>query len=108
MNSEKLINQGAVPSDWEGREGWSIQLNGRKLRIVLPKSPAAGTPWFWRPEFFGAFADTDRMLLDRGWALVFLDVPNHYGCPAAVAIFLEMHQFVTEVLGFAKKWGSLP
>jgi len=100
---EKLSVNGAVPANWEDFEGWKLELDGRDLRVVLPQELAAGRPWFWRPEFFGAFANTDIALLKRGWILVFLDVPNHYGCPKAVALFAGMYDFATETLGLSEK-----
>jgi pimeloyl-ACP methyl ester carboxylesterase len=99
----KLSTNGAVSADWEGFDGWKLKLNRIPLRVVLPHEMATGCPWFWRPEFFGAFANTDQALLERGWVLVFLDLPDHYGCPFAVERFREMHDFATQVLGLSKK-----
>jgi pimeloyl-ACP methyl ester carboxylesterase len=100
---EKLITNGAIPANWEDFEGWKLKLDGRALRVVLPKELAAGRAWFWRPEFFGAFANTDIALLERGWVLVFLDVPNHYGCPKAVELFAGMYDFASQTLELSEK-----
>lgn len=99
---EKL---GAERADWEGFQGWKLNLKEVPLWVVLPKEAADGRPWFWRPEFFGAFTNTDVRLLEKGWVKVFLDLPNHYGSPAAVAHFEGMHRFVTKELGLAPRMG---
>jgi nitrogen fixation protein len=39
--------------------------------------------------------NTDVELLKRGWVLIFLDLPDHYGCPRAVASFARMHADIT-------------
>ncbi|MBC2602729.1 alpha/beta hydrolase family protein [Puniceicoccus vermicola] len=100
-----LQELGAERADWQGFQGWILPLGDISLRIVLPREFADGRPWFWRPEFFEPFANTDVMLLEKGWARVFLDLPNHYGCPKAVERFEEMYQFVTGKLGLAPKMG---
>ncbi|MGZ0655690.1 alpha/beta hydrolase family protein [Coraliomargarita sp. W4R72] len=100
---QELSATEALSDTWEGFEGWSLKLDGHTLRVILPKELAADEPWFWRPEFFGAFANTDKALLDRGWALVFLDLPDHYGCPKAIQSFAKMYDFATETLGLSAK-----
>lgn len=100
---DRLRADSAVRADWEEHEGWTLPLGGRQARFILPEKPAEGSPWFWRPEFFGAFAGLDRMLLKRGWTLGFLDLPDHYGCPAAVAAFAGLHDYATGRLGLAPR-----
>ncbi|WPJ95808.1 hypothetical protein SH580_20525 [Coraliomargarita algicola] len=99
----RLCAKGATPIEWEGFNGYALNFKERVLRVVLPRMMASGSPWFWRPEFFGAFAQTDQMLLERGWVLVFLDLPDHYGCPHAVELFAAMHLFVTQSLGLSER-----
>ncbi|MFT6234942.1 MAG: pimeloyl-ACP methyl ester carboxylesterase [Lentimonas sp.] len=100
---KKLRADGAVPAHWESYEGWKLNKDGQTLRFILPMEHAEGNPWFWRPEFFGAFAGFDKALLDEGWVSAFLDLPNHYGCPKAVEIFAGLHTYATEQLGLASK-----
>jgi pimeloyl-ACP methyl ester carboxylesterase len=100
---EKLIDADAACTDWEGFECWSLPLDELSARFVLPKRAATGNPWFWRPEFFGAFPGADLALLARGWTLGFLDLPDHYGCPLAVEKFAGLHTFATRRLGLAAR-----
>jgi len=101
--STVLVSGWGAPFAWRGFEGREGEVDGRALKIVAPPTPAAGTPWAWRPEFFDAFAETDAQLVARGFHLVYLDVRDHYGCPKAIAHGDAAWRFVTERFGFAKK-----
>lgn len=98
-----LARHGATRNDWEGFEGWQFTLHGHPARIVLPRHPAPEQPWSWRPEFFGAFAKTDVMLLEVGFVLAFLDLPDQYGSPKAVNEFEKLHRFATGELGLSPR-----
>lgn len=61
--------------------------DGLPFTVLAPRRPAPGRPWAWRPEFLGAFDAVDRLLVEAGWHLLFLDLPDHYGAPSARARF---------------------
>ncbi|MDQ8194155.1 hypothetical protein QEH59_06950 [Coraliomargarita sp. SDUM461004] len=103
MIDERFVSLGAELSDWRGYRCWNFEFEGLQMRVVLPRDPARGRPWFWRPEFFNQFAETDELLIECGWVMVFLDLPDHYGCPVAVDIFTRMYDFVTAFLGLAER-----
>ena len=59
-------------------------VDGRDCLLVAPLKAAPGTPWIWRTEFFGAFAQADVALVERGFHLAYMDVQNMYGAPVAL------------------------
>src|SRR5438270_10479516 len=75
---------GAV-SHWEGFVRHDFRVDGVGVTVVEPKRALPGRPWVWRAEFFGAFMSADLALVERGWHLAFINVPDLFGSPKAVA-----------------------
>ncbi|NBD25146.1 GDSL-type esterase/lipase family protein [Paenibacillus glycinis] len=90
-------------SDWPGGERTDFMLEGREGFVILPRKPAEGRPWIWRTEFFGAFAQADDALLERGWAIAYVRLSDMYGCPGAVARMHAFRRFVTARFGLSAK-----
>ena len=62
--------------------------------VVLPKISAPGNIWVWRAEFFDAFPSVDMALLEMGWHLAYYSVSNMYGCPEAIKLMKEFHEYI--------------
>ena len=60
--------------------------SGYEVILAKPETAAAGRPWVWRTEFFGAFPAADLALLRRGWHVAQLKISDMYGCPKAVSL----------------------
>ena len=78
------------------------------VTVVSPPSPRqtpGGYPWIWRAEFLGAFDGADRALLDAGWYLVYVSVPNRYGDPVAMQAWERAHAALTKTYGFMPRAG---
>ena len=88
---------------WHGFDRHAFPHAGRNCLVITPKQAAEGTPWIWRARFFGHEPQTDVALLQRGWHVVYCDVGNLYGAPAAVAHWDAFYKYLTEKHGFAKK-----
>ncbi len=73
------------------------------VTLVFPKKAADGKPWIWRARFFGHQPQTDVALLEKGFHLVYVDVANLYGSPAAVARWDLAYRWLTETLGLSAK-----
>lgn len=101
------LEEWGTPFEWRGFIGYESVIGGRACKVVVPHTVAAGTPWAWRPEFFGAFAATDQAVLARGFHLVYLDVSDHYGCPKAIAHGDVLWWVMTERFGFAQKFAFI-
>jgi lysophospholipase L1-like esterase/pimeloyl-ACP methyl ester carboxylesterase len=99
--------EGDVPavghSLWEGYHCLDFEVDGRVCILVLPKTPAAGNPWIWRTEFFGAFPSADLALLGKGFHVAYMNVQNMYGAPAALDHMDKFHEHVTKTYGLADK-----
>ena len=72
-------------SEYHGFLRLDFEYQGREVIVVCPKQRAAGNPWVWRAEFFGAFDTVDVEMLNRGWHVVYYQVSNMYGCPEAIS-----------------------
>lgn len=59
--------------------------DGREAIVVTPDSVATGSPWIWRPAFFGAFDTVDRALLKKGFHVVYYDLTHGYGAPSTLS-----------------------
>lgn len=89
----ELINQTSTWCDFTEHQ---FHFGGYEAGVVEPEVIAVGRPYVWRTEFFGAFPSADLALLDAGWHIVYLSIPNRYGCPAAVHEMVEFQAFVQE------------
>ncbi|MBM4033183.1 MAG: hypothetical protein FJ291_15570 [Planctomycetes bacterium] len=60
--------QAALPGkvgNYRGYERRDFVVDGCQTIVVVPKQTAAGKPWVWRAEFFGAFPQIDLALLAK-------------------------------------------
>lgn len=78
-------------SRWNGFERFDFAFDGAGAVVVAPAKPLPGRPWAWRGEFFGAFPNADVELVKAGWHLAYLNVPNLFGSPKAVAKWEKFH-----------------
>jgi pimeloyl-ACP methyl ester carboxylesterase len=76
--------------------------NNRACKIVLPEKAAKGNPWIWRARFWGHEPQTDTVLLSKGYHLVYCDVVELFGNPAAVNIWNAFYSLMQKG-GLAKK-----
>lgn len=88
---------------WKGRDRYDFTCEGRPAIVVAPAQPAAGRPWLWRGEFFGAFPSLDEALLARGWHVAYLDCRDTFGSPATMARWAAFHRLLTATHGLAAR-----
>jgi pimeloyl-ACP methyl ester carboxylesterase len=93
----------SAKSQWEGFDRYDFQVDGQHVIVVVPKQPLPGRVWAWRGEFFGIFANTDVALLNKGFYLTFMGMPDLFGSPAAVKSWDKFYDELTKKYGFAKK-----
>src|SRR4051794_32756940 len=80
-----------TPSPWNGFAKYEFMIDGLKAIAVVPARPLPGRPWLWRGEFFGAFAEADVALVKEGWHLIYLNVPDLFGSPKAIAKWEKLY-----------------
>lgn len=84
-------------SEWNGYPRFDFACDGKSAIVVAPKGPAAaGRPWLWRGEFFGAFATVDLALLQRGWHVAYLACPDTFGGPETMAHWAAFYDKLTK------------
>ncbi len=93
----------AKVSQWSGYERLDFEVDGRAALLVRPRTPAPGTPWIWRTEFFGHEPQGDIALLGRGFHVAYVDVQNMYGAPVALKHMDEFYAHLTRVYGLSPK-----
>ena len=90
-------------SDWQGFARYDFDLDGRIVTVVAPAVAAAGKPWLWRGEFFGAFPTVDLALLKQGWHVVYLACPDTFGSPDTMLRWETLHDRLTRTHGFSRR-----
>lgn len=71
--------------------------------VVVPDKVAEGKPWIWRARFWGHEPQFDIAMLKKGYHVVYCDVGNLYGAPAAVKRWDDFYKYLRETHSFAKK-----
>lgn len=90
-------------SEWNGYRRLDFTVDGRESYVICPERPAAGHPWVWRTEFFGAFDAVDRALLARGWHLAYHSMSELYGNDTAMGYMEAFWRVAHEELGLSAR-----
>jgi pimeloyl-ACP methyl ester carboxylesterase len=90
-------------SEWKSFPRYDFELAGRTVTVVTPPKPAAGKPWLWRGEFFGAFATVDEALLKQGWYVAYISCPNTFGSPDTMERWAALYDYLTRHHGFSRR-----
>src|SRR5260370_6388906 len=88
---------------WNGYEKRDFTFQGHAAYVVLPRIAAAGKPWFWRARFPDYQPRPALGLLSKGFRLAYLDLPNIFGNPAAVAAWESFYDHVVLTFGLSHK-----
>ena len=81
--------------------------DGYEALTVFPRCPAEDGRWALRCEFFGAFADADEALLQRGYQLAYIRLSDQYGSPEAVEEMERFRQYMVRRLGLHPRRGLI-
>ena len=88
----KAVGEGS----WNGGKKIDFKFNGRSALLVVPQNPRSDAAWVWRPAFFGAFPNVDKMLLENGFYLAYCDFTHDYANPAAVALGRKFYDYMVK------------
>ncbi len=88
---------------WNGYEKREFTFQGHEAYVVLPRIAAVGKPWFWRARFPDYQPRPALGLLSKGYHLAYLDLPNIFGNPSAVAAWEAFYDHVVMNFGLAHK-----
>ncbi|WP_437226974.1 GDSL-type esterase/lipase family protein [Planctomicrobium sp. SH661] len=92
-----------TPSDWNGFQKFEFKVAGQLVTVVCPKTPAPGRPWVWHGEFFGHKPAPDIALLEKGFHVAYMLVPDKLGSPGAVNYWNQCYAELTGKYGLAAK-----
>ncbi|WP_435007275.1 alpha/beta hydrolase family protein [Tundrisphaera lichenicola] len=92
-----------VVGRWEGFVRHDFKVEDSAAIVVEPKTPLPGRPWAWRGEFFGAFPNADLALLEAGWHLAFIAIPDEFGSPRAMARWERFYEVLVKDHGLSPK-----
>jgi sialidase-1 len=90
-------------SQWKGFEKVQLTIDGHEAYYVKPQHALAGNPWVWRASFPDWHTEIDSILLTKGFYVVFVNVDNQYGSPAALQVWDKFYAYLTNKLAFAPK-----
>jgi len=80
-----------------------FELAGHTGSVIFPEKNAVCKPWIWRAEFLGDFDKADMELVRLGWHLVYYKISDMYGCPEAVRLMNQFHEFLIAEYGLKNK-----
>lgn len=104
LSSICLLGQDSIHhSKWLGFHRLDLQVHARNCIVVLPPHPAPDKPWIWRTEFFGHEPQADSTLLTKGFYVVYMDVQDMYGAPAALDLMDAFYLYLTRHMLLGKK-----
>jgi lysophospholipase L1-like esterase len=99
-NSEKF--KGAK-SSWNGFDKYEFYFNGRLARLICPKNPRQGNPWIWNARFPDWHSEMDRILLEKGFFVTYLNTDELLGSPECVEIWKEFYSYLIKTYDLNKK-----
>ena len=84
-----------MPTKWHNYDRYDFKVDGHPVLVVAPPKPAPGRPWLWHGEFFGHRPEPDLALLEAGFHIAYMSVPNHLGSPTAVKYWNRFYETLT-------------
>ena len=98
-----LMTYPGTEMDWYSYKRHDFMFGGSGSIIVEPHTPLPHRPWIWRARFFGVEPQTDLELLYHGYHLVYTDVSDLFGAPAAVNHWNNFYRYLVSEFGFHEK-----
>lgn len=96
ITSEKETN-------WKQFKKHSFTVNGAEAWYVALAKPAAGNPWVWRAYFPDWHTEMDSILLERGFYIAYLKVPDLFGHYSALNAWDDFYNYLTGTKQFSLK-----
>ncbi len=90
-------------ANWHDYPQHELIVGGKKVIVVAPRQAALGRPWVWHGEFFGHKPAPDIALLEKGFHIVAMQVPDMLGSPPAVEHWNRCYHTLTTEYGLASK-----
>jgi sialidase-1 len=88
---------------WKGFTRCDFYFKGMEARLIIPNKTLLGRPWVWRARFPDWHTDADSILISRGFYLTYVNTDDQIGSPAAVKIWDEFYEYLTQKYQLQKK-----
>ncbi len=98
-----LAQAPAAPALWNGYEKREFTVGGHGGYVVVPRNVHPSNAWLWRARFPEYHPEPAIALLSKGFHLAYLDLPNIFGNPEAVAAWDGFYDYVTKTFGLSPK-----
>ncbi len=93
----------ASGAEWHGYSEKIVSVYGFEGYVVIPPKPLPGGLWVWRASFPEYHPEAALSLLKNGFRLAYLDLPDTYGSPTAVAAWDKFYDRLTGDLGLSRR-----
>lgn len=84
------------PTKWHNYDRYDFTVGDHPVLVVVPPRAAPGRPWLWHGEFFGHRPQPDFALLEAGFHIAYMSVPNQLGSPTAVKHWNRFYEILTQ------------
>lgn len=103
LKSAEPTASGPIWSNHHGFDRVHLQVDGVAAWVTVPSKPRSDRPWIWRARFPGFHDEADKLLLEDGFYVCYIDVAGLFGSPEAIARGDEFYKLVTDRFGLSKK-----
>ncbi len=90
-------------ADWNGYQKTEFMVEGRQCYVVAPRIAAPGKPWYWQAKFPDYHPEPAIGLLEKGFHVAFINLPNDMGSPKMVAEMDRFYDHVVKTFGLSEK-----
>lgn len=90
-------------SEWSGFDAYDFQYDLLNAKLVLPHAFAKGNPWIWNCYFWGWHPEMERVLLDKGFAVFYVNTSDMFGSAEAMKDWDELYKYLTGYYHLNKK-----
>lgn len=82
---------------------YTFLLDGHEAKVCVPANFQEGKPWLFRTVYWRAFAASEDVMFQKGWAVAWIQTPNRCATPEDNAIRTSLYTYLTEKQGFNAK-----
>ncbi len=90
-------------AQWNGYDRYDYEVDGKPVQVVVPRESVSAKPWVWHGEFFGHKPEPEIALLEKGFHVVYMSLPDMLGSPEAVQHWNAFYEDLTQKRGLGKK-----
>lgn len=98
-----LASSSLFAAEWNGYEKTEFTVEGRQCYVVAPKIAAPGKPWYWQAKFPDYHPEPAIGLLEKGFHVAFINLPNDMGSPKMVEEMDHFYAHVVKTFGLSPK-----